>query len=559
MTALMSTSLNVVSMAAVFCASFRRRAMVWRSLVMRTRSSREASSGGDEARAWTGAGAGAAAAPPAMAVSMSPLVARPSRPLAATEAGLTPLSRARRATAGPWSCTGRAAAGAGAGFCASAGFAPAAGPVAAPPSTIEPSTAPGVTVSPSLATMSPSVPAAGAFTSRVTLSVSSSRIGSSALTGSPGFLNQRPIVGSETDLPRVGTRISVAMVFSFSVAPGSGRATGPGALRCSSSRKNLVEKRLQLRHVLRHEARGGGRRRPPSDIPRTLHLGPCGLQDPFEIGLDERPRAHVLRLLLAPHHVRLLEPGELDRQGLHRKRVELLDPQQVDVVDAALFALFVEVVVDLAGAQHDAADLVVPEELHALGSALRIVDQHPVEMGALRDIGKAGGAALVAQQRLRGHQDERLAEVTLELAAQDVEIVRGRRAVRDLHVVLRAHLQKALEPRRGMLRPLALVAVREETHEPGHAQPLAFARRDELVEHHLRPVGEVAELRLPQGEGVRLRQGIAVLEPEHRLLGEHRVDDLVARLTLADVVERRVPRLGLLIDQNRMALREGAA
>ena len=43
MIALMSTSLNVVSIAAVFCASLRRRAMVWRSRVMRTRSSRAAS------------------------------------------------------------------------------------------------------------------------------------------------------------------------------------------------------------------------------------------------------------------------------------------------------------------------------------------------------------------------------------------------------------------------------------------------------------------------------------------------------------------------------------
>ena len=50
MTALMSTSLNVVSMAAVFCASLRRRAMVWRSRVMRTRSSRAASFG-DRGRA----------------------------------------------------------------------------------------------------------------------------------------------------------------------------------------------------------------------------------------------------------------------------------------------------------------------------------------------------------------------------------------------------------------------------------------------------------------------------------------------------------------------------
>ena len=63
-TALMSTSLKVVSMAAVFCASFRRRAMVWRKRVMCTRSSRAASSAGDGARICTGAatGVGAAAA-----------------------------------------------------------------------------------------------------------------------------------------------------------------------------------------------------------------------------------------------------------------------------------------------------------------------------------------------------------------------------------------------------------------------------------------------------------------------------------------------------------------
>jgi hypothetical protein len=53
----MSTSLKVVSIAAVFWASFRRRAIVWRSLVMRTRSSREASSVGDGARIATGTGA----------------------------------------------------------------------------------------------------------------------------------------------------------------------------------------------------------------------------------------------------------------------------------------------------------------------------------------------------------------------------------------------------------------------------------------------------------------------------------------------------------------------
>ncbi len=60
--------------------------------------------------------------------------------------------------------------------------------------------------------ISASVPEAGALTSSVTLSVSSSTSGSSCFTASPGFLNHLATVASETDSPSVGTRISVAMM-----------------------------------------------------------------------------------------------------------------------------------------------------------------------------------------------------------------------------------------------------------------------------------------------------------------------------------------------------------
>src|SRR5947199_149486 len=56
MTWLISTSLKVVSIAAVFCASLRRRAIVCRSLDMRTRSSRSASAWSEGARWAAGAG-----------------------------------------------------------------------------------------------------------------------------------------------------------------------------------------------------------------------------------------------------------------------------------------------------------------------------------------------------------------------------------------------------------------------------------------------------------------------------------------------------------------------
>ena len=83
-----------------------------------------------------------------------------------------------------------------------------------------------------------------------------------------------------------------------------------------------------------------------------------------------------------------------------------------------------------------------------------------------------------------------------------------------------------------MLRPLALIAVRQQEHETRHAQPFALAGGDELVDDDLRAVGEVAELRLPQHERVGLGEAVAIFEAEHGLLGEHGVDDLELRLPL---------------------------
>src|SRR3546814_9158094 len=63
------------------------------------------------------------------------------------------------------------------------------------------------------------------------------------------------------------------------------------------------------------------------------------------------------------------------------------------------------------------------------------------------------------------------------------------------------------------------------------AIPLGLARADELVDHHLRAVGEVAELAFPDVERVRVGGGVAVFERHHRFLAEQRVDDRgVARL-----------------------------
>ena len=110
-----------------------------------------------------------------------------------------------------------------------------------------------------------------------------------------------------------------------------------------------------------------------------------------------------------------------------------------------------------------------------------------------------------------------------------------------------------------MFRTLALIAVRQQADEARHAQPLAFARRDELVEDDLRAVGEVAELRFPERQRIRAGQRIAVFETEHGLFRKHRVDDFVASLRRRQIGERNVALFGFLIVENRVALREGAA
>src|SRR4030081_912 len=120
---LMSTSLKVVSMAAVFWTALRRRAVVGGRRVLCARSARPASSAGDgartctEAAGWlTGVGAEAAFS---IAASMSPLVTRPSLPEPGTVAASMPLSVEILRTDGASGASdgaafGAAAAGAGA-------------------------------------------------------------------------------------------------------------------------------------------------------------------------------------------------------------------------------------------------------------------------------------------------------------------------------------------------------------------------------------------------------------------------------------------------------------
>ena len=218
-------------MAAVFCASFRRRAMVWRRRVILTRSSRAASSAGTGARgmapACAGASwAGAMGADGATAAATSSFITRPSLPVGVTASREMPASVMAFLAEGA-SSTSRGTVGSGPAMGASEGSLTVEGTpsnafvtlsfsfgaaVATAPSVICASRALAATVVPSAATISARTPATGEGTSRETLSVSNSHRISSTATASPTFLNQVATVASVTLSPRAGTRTSVVMI-----------------------------------------------------------------------------------------------------------------------------------------------------------------------------------------------------------------------------------------------------------------------------------------------------------------------------------------------------------
>ena len=80
-----------------------------------------------------------------------------------------------------------------------------------------------------------------------------------------------------------------------------------------------------------------------------------------------------------------------------------------------------------------------------------------------------------------------------------------------------------------MLRPLPFVAVRQQAHEAGHTQPLALARRDELVEQHLRAI-----LDLPLGSTkIKSPSAMVNLLGEEGYFGSAKYQGLEEVLTMA--------------------------
>ena len=64
------------------------------------------------------------------------------------------------------------------------------------------------------------------------------------------------------------------------------------------------------------------------------------------------------------------------------------------------------------------------------------------------------------------------------------------------------------------VRPLPLIAMRQQHNNARHPQPLCFRRRDKLINNNLSAVGEITELSFPHDQRIWLNQANAVFEPQ---------------------------------------------
>ena len=110
-----------------------------------------------------------------------------------------------------------------------------------------------------------------------------------------------------------------------------------------------------------------------------------------------------------------------------------------------------------------------------------------------------------------------------------------------------------------MLGPLTLESVRQQQHETVLLLPLVLGRNDVLVDHDLRTVDEVAELRFPHHQCIRIAVAVAVLVANRCVLRQQRVVDPEAGACAWKRVQRHPPHLVVVVDERGVPLAERAA
>ena len=105
------------------------------------------------------------------------------------------------------------------------------------------------------------------------------------------------------------------------------------------------------------------------------------------------------------------------------------------------------------------------------------------------------------------------------LAAQQMKILHSSRRLANLEIIPGRELQETFRTGARMFRSLAFVAVGRSSTTPESSPHLIFAGADELIDHRLRHVGEVAKLRFPHHQGLGIVPAVAILKSQYAGLG----------------------------------------
>src|SRR4051794_587125 len=181
--------------------------------------------------------------------------------------------------------------------------------------------------------------------------------------------------------------------------------------------------------------------------------------------------------------------------------------------------------------------------------------------GAAGQILHMGGGLRIAEQELRRENDERLSNsasiiATVHLPAKEVEVLRRCAAVADLDVVFRAELKESLHAAARMLRALPLVPMWQQQYKPTRLVPFALGGHDELIDHYLSAISEIAELSLPQHQRERIGNTVAEFKAHGGVLTKQAVHQLKPGLVRTEMLERDIARPGLIIGEFQVALSE---
>ena len=170
------------------------------------------------------------------------------------------------------------------------------------------------------------------------------------------------------------------------------------------------------------------------------------------------PRAHVGRLFLHPED--LLQVGIAANQRhdvVDRQRVQQLHARDGEVAHTVAPRVQHQVVIDATRAQQQRGHLVA-----------RAGDQRILDDGAeaaVTQVGERGRGLFQAQQALRREDHQRSRIAGDALVAQEVKVLRRRRAVGHAHVAVGGELEKPFDASAGMLWTAALVTMWQEQRQ----------------------------------------------------------------------------------------------